>query len=80
VLAGFFLAGQISGSAATQRATTYPNAKQRGQDFYMHLMSPTSGTQIAWHQGIEVDFTWGTDFYCTDPGCPIKLAIGTTRT
>ncbi|HEX3453817.1 MAG TPA: hypothetical protein VHS03_04260, partial [Gaiellaceae bacterium] len=36
VLAGFFLAGQISGSAATQRATTYPNAKQRGQDFYMH--------------------------------------------
>ncbi|HEX3454776.1 MAG TPA: hypothetical protein VHS03_09130 [Gaiellaceae bacterium] len=32
VLAGFFLAGQIAGSAATQRATTHPNARQRGQD------------------------------------------------
>jgi hypothetical protein len=76
VLAGFFLAGQIAGSAATQR-TARPNVVKRGQDFYIHLNAPTSGTQIAWHQGIEVDFSWGTDFYCTDPGCPIKLAIGT---
>jgi hypothetical protein len=47
VLAGFFLAGHIAGSAATERATARPNAAARGQDFYIHLMSPASGTQIA---------------------------------